>query len=151
MKAADTMLLPRAIPISRSPSDIQPHNPNEGATGSLVFLYILQAPKAHHRRGFCFPTEKRCRGEAVPLPKPPLCKGRCQKSLIFDGGIVKMLRYKSIPQLVLAGCQSPAGDPVAALTVHRTVIHYRDCASLTLYTREPFCAYPPTTAVIARA
>jgi len=26
----------------------------------------------------------------------------------------------------------PAGNPVAALTVHRTVIHYRDCASLTL-------------------
>ena len=21
-------------------------------------------------------------------PKPPLCKGRCQKSLIFDGGVV---------------------------------------------------------------
>ena len=28
-------------------------------------------------------------------------------------------------------CQLPAGNPVAALTVHRTVIHYRDCASLT--------------------
>ena len=31
------------------------------------------------------------------------------------------------------GCrrQPPAGGPVAALTVHRTVIHSRDCASLT--------------------
>ena len=29
-------------------------------------------------------------------------------------------------------CQLPAGNPVAALTVHRTVIHYRDDASLTL-------------------
>ena len=35
------------------------------------------------------------------------------------------------------GFPSPAGDPVAALLVHRTDIHYRDCASLTLYTREP--------------
>ena len=35
-------------------------------------------------------------------------------------------------------CQPPAGGPVAALTVHRTVIHSRDCASLTLYTREPW-------------
>ena len=34
-------------------------------------------------------------------------------------------------------CQPPAGGPVAALTVHRTVIHSRDCASLTLYTRGP--------------
>ena len=34
------------------------------------------------------------------------------------------------PGLVIR--QLPAGSPVAALTVHRTVIHYRDCASLTL-------------------
>ena len=27
--------------------------------------------------------------------------------------------------------QLPAGNPVAALTAHRAVIHYRDCASLT--------------------
>ena len=27
-------------------------------------------------------------------------------------------------------------SPVAALTLHRSVIHYRHCASLTLYTRE---------------
>ena len=27
----------------------------------------------------------------------------------------------------------PAGNLVAALTVHRTVIHYHDCASLTPY------------------
>ena len=27
--------------------------------------------------------------------------------------------------------QLPAGNPVAALTAHRTVIHYRDCATLT--------------------
>ena len=32
--------------------------------------------------------------------------------------------------------------PVAALTVHRTVIHYRDDASLTLYTREPLGGNP---------
>ena len=30
----------------------------------------------------------------------------------------------------------PAGGPVAALAVHRTAIHYRDCASLTLVQRE---------------
>ncbi len=29
-------------------------------------------------------------------------------------------------------CQIAAAIPVAALTVHWTVIHYRDCASLTL-------------------
>ena len=38
--------------------------------------------------------------------------------------------------------QLPAGNPVAALTAHRAVIHYRDCASLTLYTREPWFAAP---------
>ena len=32
----------------------------------------------------------------------------------------------------------PAGNPVVALAVRRTAIHYRDCASLTLYTREPW-------------
>ena len=31
-----------------------------------------------------------------------------------------------------------AARPVAALTADRAVIHYRDCASLTLYTREPW-------------
>ena len=35
-------------------------------------------------------------------------------------------------------CQLAAASPVAALPVHRTGIHYRDCASLTLYTRGPF-------------
>ena len=39
--------------------------------------------------------------------------------------------------LVPRKCQLAAASPVAALTVHRTVIHYRDCASLTLYTRGP--------------
>ena len=37
------------------------------------------------------------------------------------------------PDLGLFGRQLPAGNPVAALTVHWTVIHYRDCASLTPY------------------
>ena len=37
-----------------------------------------------------------------------------------------------LPPARLAPRQLPAGSPVAALTVHRTVIHYRDCASLTL-------------------
>ncbi len=35
-------------------------------------------------------------------------------------------------------CQLAAASPVAALTAHRAVIHYRNCASLTLYTRELF-------------
>ena len=39
-------------------------------------------------------VEKACHCEPVrrlarnPFPKPPLCKGRWQKSLIFDGGVV---------------------------------------------------------------
>ena len=53
----------------------------------------------------------------------------------------------SIPQskmdLMIHFCQLPAGNPVAALAVHRTAIHYRDCASLTLYTREPLGAAAP--------
>ena len=40
------------------------------------------------------------------------------------------------PDRGLFGRQLPAGNPVAALTVHWTVIHYRDCASLTPYTGE---------------
>ena len=35
-----------------------------------------------------------------------------------------------LPLCPLRG-QLPAGTPVAALTAHRAVIHYRDCASLT--------------------
>ena len=48
----------------------------------------------------------------------------------------------TIPPSVHSGSQLPAGNPVAALAVHRTAIHYRDCASLTLYTRgnEPTAA-----------
>ena len=33
-------------------------------------------------------------------PKPPLCKGRCQKSLIFDGGVVKMYRIGHNPSVI---------------------------------------------------
>ena len=40
--------------------------------------------------------------------------------------------WRSALQEIPTVASSPAGDPVAALTVHRTVIHYRDCASLTL-------------------
>ena len=40
------------------------------------------------------------------------------------------------PDRGLFGRQLPAGNPVAALTVHWTVIHYRDGASLTPYTGE---------------
>ena len=36
------------------------------------------------------------------------------------------------PSLLLRKIQPPADGPVAALAVHRTAIHYRDCASLTL-------------------
>ena len=35
-------------------------------------------------------------------------------------------------RLILRRCQFSAENPVAALTIHRIVIHYRDCASLTL-------------------
>ena len=43
----------------------------------------------------------------------------------FDGG------REYYPSVTLIACQLPAGNPVAALAVHRTTIHYRDCASLT--------------------
>ena len=69
---------------------------------------------------------------------PPLPKGGKVLRSKTRGDIV----FKSdwyiafyIPQsncLKSAICQPPAGGPVVALTVHRTVIHYRDCASLTL-------------------
>ena len=58
--------------------------------------------------------------------KLPLCRNLCE----FEA-----FSTQSLSQL---RCQPPAGGPVAALTVHRTVIHSRDCASLTLYTREPW-------------
>ena len=51
-----------------------------------------------------------------------------------------MLRLHYNPSVTALPCQLPAGNPVAALAVHRTAIHYRDCASLTLYTREAFGA-----------
>ena len=41
------------------------------------------------------------------------------------------------PSVDLFGRQLTAVSPVAALTIHWIVIHYRDCASLTLHTREP--------------
>ena len=40
------------------------------------------------------------------------------------------------PSVDLFGRQLTAVSPVAALTIHWIVIHYRDCASLTLCTRE---------------
>ena len=40
------------------------------------------------------------------------------------------------PSVSLRRASCLRATPVAALTVHRTVIHYRDDASLTLYTRE---------------
>ena len=43
----------------------------------------------------------------------------------FDGG------REYYPSVTLIACQLPAGNPVAALAVHRTTIHYRHCASLT--------------------
>ena len=63
-----------------------------------------------------------------------MCKGGWQKSLIFDWRIVGVSALQSLRH----GFAVPprCGEPVAALTVHRTVIHYRDCASLTLCTRE---------------
>ena len=46
----------------------------------------------------------------------------------LGGGVTDM--PQGTPQSRFAR-QLPAGNPVAALTVHRTVIHYRDCALLT--------------------
>jgi len=39
--------------------------------------------------------------------KPPLCKGRWQKSLIFDGGIVPLQRFD------FAGCKAQGQDTAA--------------------------------------
>jgi len=46
--------------------------------------------------------------------KPPLCKGRWQKSLIFDGGIVPLQRFD------FAGCKAQGQDTAAG----RLILHY---------------------------
>ena len=68
--------------------------------------------------------------EMLRTQRPPCVKGAVMAPFgCHDWGIDN-------PDRGLFGRQLPAGNPVAALTVHWTVIHYRDCASLTLYTRE---------------
>jgi len=58
----------------------------------LLITYFLplrprcaQPPPPKGEARACFARRPRPAG-----PKPPLCKGRCQKSLIFDGGIVRL-------------------------------------------------------------
>jgi len=52
------------------------------------------------------------------------------------GGLSTYKITKQSLSLLLRKIQCSAEHPVAALTAHWAVIHYRDCASLTLYTRE---------------
>ena len=90
------------------------------------------APKAPFLRAKCRATP----GCAMYGPAGPVCKGGWHAK--HDWGIV--CRFccvpKAIPPSRLRRSSSLRRTPVAALTVHRTVIHSRDCASLTLYTRE---------------
>ncbi len=63
--------------------------------------FLFYGPDAKYRILKC--TQKECRGDhwsplsvsknlvialARQRPKPPLCKGRCPKFLILDGGVV---------------------------------------------------------------
>ena len=81
-------------------------------------------------------------------PKAPLCKGSCQPNRLTEGlpqyspaFSPNLMRIRNIlphsPSVTASPCQFAEANPVAALTVHRTVIHYRHCASLTPYTGEP--------------
>ena len=56
--------------------------------------------------------------------RPPLTRGLLSEAKLGERTVS--------PSVSPDGEPPPAGGPVAALAVHRTAIHYRDCASLTL-------------------
>ena len=60
----------------------------------------------------------------------------------------KVTKEGGIGEALSAG-QLPAGNPVAALPVHRTGIHYRDCASLTRARAAlPYVPHPAALGII---
>ena len=62
-------------------------------------------------------------------------KGAGMRSMTGGLSVSRYCVPKAIPPSRLRRSSSLRRTPVAALTVHRTVIHSRDCAALTLYTR----------------
>ena len=77
----------------------------------------------------------------VPIrtaPKASPVQGEVGEIYDFARRGCKKRQSLSQKSKIFASCLR--ATPVAALTVHRTVIHYRDDASLTLYTREPLRA-----------
>ena len=66
-----------------------------------------------------------------------LTEGEINCAFLSSIEIQTILQGSLPPAKITDFCQLPAGNPVAALTVRRTVIHYCDCASLTLYTLGP--------------
>ena len=53
------------------------------------------------------------RAEWSAKREPPLCKGRCQKSLIFDGGVVNMINYNN-PSVSFADSSLYTREPLGA-------------------------------------
>ena len=77
--------------------------------------------------------------------KPPLCKGRWAKSLILLGGVVRIV---TIPQSPQCGDSCLRAARSAALTVHRTVIHYRRLRFAYPLHKGAFGAYLTASAVV---
>ena len=85
------------------------------------WLRVLGSPKKWHLAPKC-PACYSMRQNK----KPPLCKGRWQKSLIFDGGIVRYL-HLTIPQsFCFAKIQPPLhkGAFLLSLTVQRLRVEF---------------------------